>query len=153
MIQSHKGENIMTDEFVQFAQKAIIIKDNKLLMIKKSSKDSNQPNKWEIPGGRKQIGESLDEHIIREVREEVGINIIPKDLFDIWQFSIKIEGKETTVIAVSRFCEIIDDNINITEDVIDKCEWVEINENLLDYNLIPGIRKTIEKLVKIRKNN
>ena len=122
-------------------------------MIKKSSKDPNQPNRWEIPGGRKQTGENINEHIIREVKEEVGINIIPKDLFDIWQFSINIKDKETTIIAVSRFCEIIDDNINITEDVIDKCEWVEINDNLLSYNLIPGIRKTIEKLVALKKHN
>ena len=139
----------MIDEFVQFAQKAIIIKDNKLLMIKKSSKDPNQPNKWEIPGGRKQVGESLDEHIVREVKEEVGINIIPKDIFDLWEFKINIDEKPTTIVAVSRFCEIMDECINITEDVIDKCEWVEINAELLNYNLIPGIRRTIEKLIDL----
>lgn len=141
----------MTDEFVQFAQKAIIIKDNKLLMIKKSAKDLNNPERWEIPGGRKQVGENLDEHIIREVQEEVGIQIIPKDVFDLWEFKITIDQKETTVIAVSRFCDIVNDEINITEDVIDKYKWFDINEDLLKLNLITGIKNTIEKLVKMYK--
>ena len=139
----------MIDEFIQFAQKAIIIKDNKLLMIKKTTKDLVNPERWEIPGGRKQVGETLDEHIIREVKEEVGLDVVPKNIFDLWEFKIKVDGKETTVVAISRFCEIVDENVNITEDVIDKCEWVNIDCNLLNYNLIPGIRNTIEKLVKL----
>jgi len=139
----------MEDQFVQFAQKAIIIHKNKLLMIKKSNKDNVNPYRWEIPGGRKQVGESLDEHIIREVKEEVGINIVPKDIFDLWEFEINVDGTPNTVVAVSRFCEIIDGNINLTEDVIDNCQWVEINAELLNYNLIPGIRRTIEKLIDL----
>ena len=141
----------MVDELLQFAQKALIIKDRKLLLIKKSSKDINSPNQWEVPGGRKQVGENLEEHIIREVKEEVGLEILPKEIFDIWEFSIPVNNEKTTVVAVARFCELTNENIIITEDVIDNYKWVNIDANLLDYNLIPGIRKTIEKLVKLYK--
>jgi len=118
-------------------------------MIKKTNKDLNNPERWEIPGGRKQVGETLDEHIIREVKEEVGLEVVPQNIFDLWEFKIKVDEKETTVVAISRFCEIVDESVSITEDVIDKCEWAEINIDLLHYNLIPGIRGTIEKLVKL----
>ena len=141
----------MVDELLQFAQKALIIKDRKLLLIKKSSKDINSPNQWEVPGGRKQVGENLEEHIIREVKEEVGLEILPKEIFDMWEFSIPVNNEKTTVVAVARFCELTNENIIITEDVIDNYKWVNIDANLLDYNLIPGIRKTIEKLVKLYK--
>lgn len=141
----------MVDELLQFAQKALIIKDGKLLLIKKSSKDINSPNQWEVPGGRKQVGENLEEHIIREVKEEVGLEILPKEIFDMWEFSIPVNNEKTTVVAVARFCELTNENIVITEDVIDNYKWVNIDANLLDYNLIPGIRKTIEKLVKLYK--
>ena len=137
----------MTDEFVQFAQKALIIKNNKLLIIKKSAKDINSPNQWEVPGGRKQVGENLEQHIIREVKEEVGLYIQPKEIFDMWEFSIPVNNEKTTVVAIARFCELTNDTIVITEDEIDNYKWVAIDEKLLDYNLIPGIRKTIEKLV------
>ncbi len=139
----------MTDEFVQFAQKALIIKDRKLLIIRKSTKDSNNPNKWEIPGGRKQKNETLDEQIIREVKEETSLIIKPKDIFDMWQFSIPLNDKDITVIAVARFCDVVDDNLKITEDVIDNFKWVNIDKDLLNYNFIPGIKNTIEKLVNI----
>lgn len=138
----------MTDEFVQFAQKALIIKDNKLLLIKKSSKDNNNPNKWELPGGRKQTGETLDEHIIREVKEETALVVKPKEIFDMWQFDILINNQKVTVVAVARFCDIVDGNISITEDGIDNFEWVNIDNNLLNYNLIPSIKNIIEKLIK-----
>lgn len=141
----------MVDELLQFAQKALIIKNRKLLLIKKSSKDINSPNQWEVPGGRKQVGENLEEHIIREVKEEVGLEILPKEIFDMWEFSIHVNNEKTTVVAVARFCELTNENIIITEDVIDNYKWVNIDANLLDYNLIPGIRKTIEKLVKLYK--
>ena len=68
-----------------------------------------------------------------------------------WEFSIPVNNEKTTVVAVARFCELTNDNIVITEDVIDNYKWVDIDENLLDYNLIPGIRKTIEKLVNLYK--
>lgn len=142
----------MTDEFVQFAQKALIIKDNKLLIIRKSIKDSNNPNRWEILGGRKQENETLEEHIIREVKEETSLIIKPRDVFDLWQFNIPLKGKDITVIAVARFCDIVDDNLKITEDVIDNFKWVNINKDLLNYDFIPGIRNTIKKLINFYTN-
>ena len=75
------------------------------------------------------------------------MDILPKEIFDMWEFSIPVNGKKNTVVAVARFCELTNENIVITEDVIDNYKWADINEKLLDYNLIPGIRKTIEKLI------
>ncbi len=136
---------------MQFAQKALIIKNNKILLIKKSAKDKNSPNLWEVPGGRKQEGENLEQHIIREVQEEVGLDVTPQNIFDMYDFSIPINGKKTTVVAVARFCELVNEDLQITEDEIDNCEWVEINDDLLKYNFMPAIRKTMEKLVSFYK--
>ena len=69
-----------------------------------------------------------------------------------WSFNIKVDNQETTVIAVAKFCDIVENNINLTEDIIDKFERIDINEKLLEKNLIPGIRKTIEKLVDSYKH-
>ena len=57
----------MAKEFIQFAQKALIINDGKLLMIKKSEKDPINPNRYELPGGRMSNGENLDEHIKNKI--------------------------------------------------------------------------------------
>lgn len=39
------------------AVKALIIKDNHLLLIKRNSSDIHQPNEWDIPGGWLDEGE------------------------------------------------------------------------------------------------
>ena len=141
------------DELLQFAQKAFIIKNNKILLIQKSDKDLVQPNRWEVPGGRKQEGETLDEHIIREVKEEVGLDILPKNVFDMWQFTLNINDKQTTVVAVARFCDLSSTTIDLTEDVIKNYKWVEINDELLNYNFMSQIRPVIERFVKNYNKN
>lgn len=141
------------DEFLQFAQKALIIKNNKILLIKKSSKDKIQPLKYDLPGGRKKVDETLEEHIKREVKEEVGLDIVPGKLFDMWQFFIPQGDKKITGIAVARFCEIVNGDIKITEDEISSYEWFNIDKKLLELNYVSGMFKTIEKLVNFYSKN
>ena len=52
---------------------AIVMRDNKVLLVKR-----NQPpgkGLWAVPGGRVELGETLQEAAEREVREETGITI------------------------------------------------------------------------------
>ena len=51
---------------------AIISKDSNLLLTQRSPKLAF-PNAWVMPGGHIEIGETLEECVIREVREETGI--------------------------------------------------------------------------------
>jgi 8-oxo-dGTP diphosphatase len=53
---------------------AIIIKDNKILVTQRSSK-MILPLKWEFPGGKLELGENEIECIIREIKEELNIEI------------------------------------------------------------------------------
>ena len=141
----------MTEEFVQFTQKALIINDDKLLIIKKSKNDINAPNKWDLPGGRKLICETLEQQIIRKVKEEVGLDILPKDVFTMWEANINIDNKPTTLVAVSRFCKTATNNVIIQKEIVD-FKWVEINDDLLKYDFIKGLQPTIIKLVHDYKN-
>jgi ADP-ribose pyrophosphatase YjhB (NUDIX family) len=47
-----------------------ILKDNKILLVK-----NNNKNLWQIPGGLQDFGESLEETIIREIKEELNLNL------------------------------------------------------------------------------
>jgi 8-oxo-dGTP diphosphatase len=61
----------------QTAVGAIIFRDDKVLLVKRT----NHPGKglWAIPGGRVKLGETLKEAARREVEEETGVIISPKD--------------------------------------------------------------------------
>ncbi len=59
-----------------------IIRKGKKILIAQRKKDSwMEPNKWEFPGGRVETGETYEECLLREIREELGIGICIDRLF------------------------------------------------------------------------
>lgn len=54
---------------------ALIEKDGKYLIAKRNHGNSETNNKWEFPGGKVEIGESEEEAIEREIREEFEMEV------------------------------------------------------------------------------
>lgn len=137
-----------------FAQKAFIINEGKLLLIKKSENAPVEPNKWEVPGGRIKFGESVEDHIKREVKEEVGIDIEVGEPFDIWTFFYETTQNtdKIQVVAVARFCKPKSLNINFLDhdetDYISEYCWVPVQE-VMKYDLIPNMIPTINKCIEL----
>ena len=55
----------------------ILIWNDKVLIGKRKLTNQHQPGKWEFPGGKMEEGETIDETIIREFKEELDIEIYP----------------------------------------------------------------------------
>src|SRR5690606_11662054 len=53
---------------------AIIEHDNKILICQRSA-SMKLPLKWEFPGGKVETGESKEDCLKREIREELGLEI------------------------------------------------------------------------------
>ena len=51
---------------------ALIIDNNKLLLIHRNKVGRTQ---WELPGGKLELGETLEETVIRELKEELNIDV------------------------------------------------------------------------------
>lgn len=49
--------------------------DGDFLVLKKHGKKYNTSDYWDIPGGRIDVGSSLEENLEREVKEEIGLDI------------------------------------------------------------------------------
>lgn len=54
---------------------AIFNKEGKLFITKRGKEAKNERGKWEIPGGSVELGETLENAIKREIKEEHGIDI------------------------------------------------------------------------------
>ena len=73
---------------------AIILKDDKILVTQRSEKMS-LPLKWEFPGGKIENDETAENCILREIKEELNIEIeiigkLETKTFDYSNFSINL---------------------------------------------------------------
>lgn len=64
---------------MNFAVAAIFNEKGELLLQKRGDK-----KKWGLPGGALELGETLDEAVIREVKEETGLEIKTKSLIGVY---------------------------------------------------------------------
>lgn len=141
---------------LEFAQKAFIVSDRTLLLVRKSDKDPYHPGEWEVPGGRLRVADDLDleHHIRREVWEEVGIKIDPGPPFHLWDWHMSSgdDGGQIRVVAVARSCRPTSFDVTIgnqtPDDHLSDAAWVAFDE-VLDYALIPATMPVMKHFLAI----
>jgi len=66
----------MTEDGFALSGKVVVLDDGgRCLLLKRSMESKGNPGKWEFPGGKADPGESFEEALLREVREETGLKI------------------------------------------------------------------------------
>jgi mutator protein MutT len=53
----------------------LLVKNNKFLLVKRSFSEKNYSGFWGLPGGSIEKNETPTDALIREIREELGINV------------------------------------------------------------------------------
>ncbi|KDN20197.1 NUDIX domain-containing protein [Amycolatopsis rifamycinica] len=138
---------------LRFAQKAVILRQQELLLVRKSDLDPNNPNRWELPGGGLNGDESLDDALRREVWEEVGLKVTPGRLVHMWEWDMRTTGEPVKVVAVARFCEVESGTVsrenNDAEDFLSDVRWVPLS-SALDLPLISDQEYVVKEVVNFR---
>ncbi|MBU0535384.1 MAG: NUDIX hydrolase [Nanoarchaeota archaeon] len=78
---------------MKFIQKAVIKKDNKFLVLSRSSDASYFPEHWDFPGGKLEPREDPKKGVEREVMEETALRVKVKDVLGIYEMDLEKEGK------------------------------------------------------------
>ncbi|MFB4304165.1 NUDIX domain-containing protein [Actinomadura sp. NTSP31] len=144
---------------LQFAQKAFIVAAGRLLLVRKAASDPFHPGRWEVPGGRLEVEDDLDldDHIRREVWEEVGLKVDPGPPFHLWQWfmadrSPAAPGGLIRVVAAARRCRPLTFDVGFgnrdESDHLDGCAWVPLHE-LGAYELIPSLRPVMRAFLRL----
>ena len=60
---------------------AVILDGDKILLEQRKNEPSK--GKWSVPGGLVELGESMEDAVIREVKEETGLNVYEPQLVDV----------------------------------------------------------------------
>ena len=121
----------------KFAQKGLVVNDkDEVLFIRYSAAThvaGRLIGKYALPGGKIEMGEKVDESIIREVKDETGIICEPHQPFYCWNWEYKKGDDLVQINAVMRFCKYVSgeprtESYQDTETVIDKVVWIPRNE-------------------------
>ena len=123
---------------------AIILHDHKVLIAKRNSK-GKLAGKWEFPGGKLNPGETFEECLARELKEELNIRVKVLQYFAENTYTYSYG----TVNLIGYYVEWIDGAITL--NVHDQAKWVEVDK-LIEYDLAPADIPLAQKLKKLEKN-
>ena len=115
---------------------ALIKWNNKYLVTKRSSMETVYPDYWDIPGGLVEIGELPQDALIRETKEEVGLDVIPLKI--IHEDSNLDEKKNLIFIRLVYSCKV-DNNLKILLEKKEHSEYRFITSlrELKDEKIVP----------------
>ncbi|EGA69950.1 NTP pyrophosphohydrolase [Vibrio sinaloensis DSM 21326] len=83
---------------------AIIFNQNKSeVFITKRPDDKHKGGFWEFPGGKVEQGESIEQAMIRELEEEVGITTTEQTLFEHLEFDYPDKSLKFDFMTVTQF--------------------------------------------------
>ncbi|OGD68169.1 hypothetical protein A3I18_02670 [Candidatus Campbellbacteria bacterium RIFCSPLOWO2_02_FULL_35_11] len=147
---------IKDKELHRIALTAIIHKDGKYLITKRSPDKKAFPNKWTVPGGGLETDDytntspttkagqwyyAIENALRREIREEVNLEVDkPQYLLDLT--FIRPDG--IPVVVLSFYCNYVSGDVKLDDDSVDYV-WVEVGD-LDKYDLIDGIADEIKEV-------
>ncbi|HPX69486.1 MAG TPA: 8-oxo-dGTP diphosphatase MutT [Bacillota bacterium] len=122
---------------------AAIIRDGKVLIAQRQQ-GSHMEYKWEFPGGKLEPDETPEECIIREIKEEMDIDIEVDDIYKV----VKFRYEEKDILLLCYLCRIIKGDLKAIE--CNDFRWVTKDE-LPGFDFVPADLPIVEKLINDKR--
>lgn len=151
----------MNNQFLhEVAITAIIVRDNKYLIIQRSKNKKRFPNMWTVPGGKLETKDYLslpkdtkeywynvlEKTLAREVKEEVGIEINNVEYVTSLA-TVHSDGAPSLVISC--LADWKKGKVILQKEEADNFAWVSLKE-AKKYDLIDGIYEELVMAEKLR---
>jgi 8-oxo-dGTP diphosphatase len=111
-----------------------------LLSMRRAPGVPGLDGKWELPGGKIEFGETPEQTIVREIREELGMHVVPRRLLpylhtNLWEYTHALQH----VVLACYECETEDD---LSHSAGEDARWFPINQ--IDFeSTLPGTREFV----------
>ncbi len=139
---------------------AIIIKDGKYLITRRSKSKKRFPGMWTVPGGKLETNDYINlekdttdywynvlERVLRrEVLEEVGVEI---DNIEYLTSLATVHGDGNPSLVISCICDWVEGEVNLQLEETDDFAWVT-TKDASSYDLIDGILDELKMADKKR---
>lgn len=111
---------------------AVVVDDDRLLLIRRGHGPA--AGTWSVPGGRVEAGETVHEAVVRELREETGLDGLCGPFIG-WVECIEEDGH---FVILDFRVDLLADAIPVAGGDAAESAWVPLDE-VVDRRLAPGL--------------
>jgi ADP-ribose pyrophosphatase len=97
---------------------AVVVRDGAVLLIRRGQEPLR--GRWSIPGGRVKWGERLEDAVVRETREETGLDVVPREqlaVLDLIESPVAAHGHH--FVIVDFLCDLVAGEARAASDAED----------------------------------
>ncbi|MFN7991458.1 MAG: NUDIX hydrolase [Candidatus Micrarchaeia archaeon] len=118
-----------------FACDAVLIEDGRILLIKRASEPFK--GEWAVPGGRIEDDETAEQCLVREMKEETGLDVVPLKMTGLYSDP---ERDPRLVIAAAYLVRRVGGVLKAGDDA-GEARWVDLEK-------LPRLCADHEQIVK-----
>jgi len=122
----------------------VVIRGGKVLLIQRGKEPLK--GRWVIPGGTVELGETLEEAVAREVREETGIIVRPREVVLVFD---RIERRDGAVayhyVVIDYLCDDLGGTLQAGSDAADAA--FVATEDLARYDMPPAALDLVRRFL------
>jgi mutator protein MutT len=125
----------------------LVVNNGKLLICKRADDRDHAPGQWEALGGRVEQGETLEQAVKREAKEETGLDVEIVEPIYTFRFLRGLEKAEH--LGVSFWCKYLGGEVVIDSHEHSEFRWArpeEALELIADESIKRAIKKLDERL-------
>jgi 8-oxo-dGTP diphosphatase len=83
-----------------------VVHDGRVLLIRRGKEPLR--GRWVVPGGTVELGETLEEAIVREVAEETGLAVVPREVLTVFDRILHEDGRvRYHYVIVDYLCDYV----------------------------------------------
>ena len=128
---------------------AVVIHDGKVLLVRRGQEPLK--GEWSLPGGALELGETLQQGVVREVLEETGLVVVPVAMIEVLDRITheKVTGRvQYHYVLVDFVCRVTGGTLRVDSDV-DDARWVGRDQLQAEQSTAPVTLRVIEKAFRV----
>lgn len=113
--------------------------NDEILIVKRHPKSKTDPEMWELPGGKVEKGEHFVDALVREIKEEVNLDVNVTDFAE----AIQNDYSHKRTVQIMMYLDVIEGEVKISEEHTDWM-WASIDK-IRTLELSSSLEKTLKK--------